>query len=460
MFDDIITVYDLILTPFYLILAFFIGRRTVGLHIEKEPYYKYYMWGLFAKILGGIGVCLIYFFYYGGGDTINYLHDGRLLAYQLLRKPATFFQSLQLTSVTSVEWYNLDHDSGSWPVLGLDPYSWFVAKCTWPFILLGFGCFIPTTILLNMVTFLPAWRLYKVFVEEFPKLHKEFAIAIFFVPSVAFWGSGLLKDNITFAAVCFYSHALYSIFVRRKKFLLHFTEVILSGGLLIAIKPYIFFALLPGSFLWLAGIILAGFKNPLIRSATGPVLVLVSALSGYLALSLMGDRLGEFKIDKVLAKAVITQQDLQREEYGGTSFNIGEFDPTPLSMMSKAHLAITAALFRPFLWETSNPVMMMSGLENFLLLFFSIYLLIKVRVIYVFRLILRHHLLLFSLIFSLFFAFGVGLSTSNFGSMVRYKIPAVPFFVASLIIARELLLRDKEKKIAAEKGPLPGLAPQ
>lgn len=41
-------------------------------------------------------------------------------------------------------------------------------------------------------------------------------------------------------------------------------------------------------------------------------------------------------------------------------------------------------------------------------------------------------LLLFSLIFALFFAFSVGLTTSNFGSLVRYKIPCEPFYLGML----------------------------
>ncbi len=46
--------------------------------------------------------------------------------------------------------------------------------------------------------------------------------------------------------------------------------------------------------------------------------------------------------------------------------------------------------------------------------------------------------------FSIFLAFAIGISTSNFGSLVRYKIPAMPFYVASLFIINHYnKLRDK-----------------
>jgi hypothetical protein len=223
-------------------------------------------------------------------------------------------------------------------------------------------------------------------------------------------------------------------------------QIYFSYWVLVSIKPYIFFALLPGSILWMTSIGFGKFDNKLVRNVTAPFLLLIAGITGYFVLDLMGEMLGSFNVEQVMVKAAVTQQDLKMDYYGGNSFDIGEFEATPISMLSKAHLAISAALFRPFLWEARNAVMFISAIENTLLLVFSIYILIKVRVIYLLRLMMRHHLLLFSLVFSLFFSFGVGLSTSNFGSMVRYKIPAMPFFLASLIIAREILLRDKAAK--------------
>ena len=70
------------------------------------------------------------------------------------------------------------------------------------------------------------------------------------------------------------------------------------------------------------------------------------------------------------------------------------------------------------------------------------------------ELMFRHHFLFFSVTFSLFFAFSVGLTTSNFGSLVRYKIPAIPLFVASLFIIADtydtLQREDRERMLLKE----------
>ena len=449
---------DFIVAPIFLAIIFLMAKRIKDKHIEAEPYYKYFMPGLFIKLAGGIGVCLIYTLYYPGGDTVLYYDNGQLLAKMFYNHPDKMLEILWRDDISYREWFLYDYQASVYPVYVRSIHSFFVLKCTWFLTVFSFGSFLGTTILLNVITFPFVWKLYKVFIREFPNLTREFAIAVFFIPSVAFWGSGLLKDNITFAAVCLYSHAIYSMFAKREKYLIHSLQVFFSAYVLIAIKPYIFFALLPGTFIWLAGIVLGGIDNKLVRRSTGPIILIISLVSGYGALALIGGKLGEYNVETVMTRAVDVQQDLKQEYYGGSTFDIGDFEATPTSMLSKAHLAITAALFRPFLWEAGNVVMLVSALENFILMMLSIYLLIKVRVIHLFRLILRHHLLVFSFTFSIFFAFCIGLTTSNFGSMVRYKIPAMPFYLASLIIARELLTEKKKETTGEEESSIEHLS--
>lgn len=212
--------------------------------------------------------------------------------------------------------------------------------------------------------------------------------------------------------------------------------------------------MLPGSILWLVGFQLSKMINPLVRASIAPILVVISGLSGYFMLRVMGETLGEYSVNRVIDKAFVTNQDLKQDYYQGASFDIGDFDPTIPGMIGKAPAAINAALFRPYLWESYSPGMIMSGIENFLLLIITLYLILKMRVYNLFLLMFRHHILFFSVFFSLFFAFSVGLTTSNFGSLVRYKIPAIPFFVASLFIIHYTFsqLMEERAKIKSNFG--------
>ncbi len=407
------------------------------------------MSGLMVKMLGSIAICLVYVFYYGGGDTINYYTDCLSVSKLFLKNPwqAIRFTFLPLDYET---WFSFDYDTG-WPIYAYDPKAIVVDKLAWPLAFLSFNSFIGQTMLLSFICFFPIWRLYKMFLYEFPKLEKEFALSVLFMPSVVFWGSGLLKDSITFAAIAGFTASLHHLLKIRTHIKLNIFYVIISSALMIFIKPYIFFAVLPGSILWLVGFRLSRLSNPLVRISITPALLFIAVISGYMMLRLMGNTLGEYQIGNVLDKAIVTQQDLKQDYYQGSSFDIGDFDSSVPSILGKAPVAINAALFRPYIWEAYNPGMIVSALENLVLLIITIYLLIKMRVYNVFLLMFKHHILFFSVFFSLFFSFSVGLTTSNFGSLVRYKIPAIPFYVASLFIIYHAYKESKKLVLPPEQ---------
>jgi multisubunit Na+/H+ antiporter MnhE subunit len=65
--------------------------------------------------------------------------------------------------------------------------------------------------------------------------------------------------------------------------------------------------------------------------------------------------------------------------------------------------------------------------------------------IYMQKIVLSDSFIVFSLIFSFVFAFIIGITTANFGALVRYKIPLIPFFMASLFIIITNFNIEKDK---------------
>ena len=105
---------------------------------------------------------------------------------------------------------------------------------------------------------------------------------------------------------------------------------------------------------------------------------------------------------------------------------------TPTGMLRAAPSAINVSLFRPYLWEVRNPLMLISSLESTFMLLFTLYLVAK-NFRQFFR-VLGDHNVLFCLAFSIPFAFAVGISTFNFGTLTRYRILAFPFYLIALVI--------------------------
>lgn len=441
----VLTIFDLLLAPIYLIIIYFIASYIQHRNINKQPLYKWYTRGLMAKLFGAISVCLIYQLYYSNGDTVAYFETSRAIL-NLANKDIYVFFDVIRGHVTP-ENYSCFDSSTSWPVYWRDEKALFVGRLLVPICFLSFKSFVIAAILLAWLCYTGIWRLFLLFNTQFPQLQKQFAIGILFVPSVVFWGSGLLKDTITLSAVGWYTYHFYCFFIQKKYKLSSLIYVFIAGFLLVAIKPYILFALLPGSIIWLTNERLVNVKSKLLRVVAGPFFISIGVSVGFFVLSQMGDVLGVYSIDKVMDKAVESNKDQKQAYYGGNSFDIGDYDADPISMLQKAPQAIAATLFRPYLWDAKNPVMLMSALENTYILLLTFFLLIRLKFLGFFSLIGKNPLLLFSVLFSLFFAFSVGIATSNFGSLVRLKIPCIPFFVSSLFVLKYLYEKKSKKKL-------------
>ena len=71
--------------------------------------------------------------------------------------------------------------------------------------------------------------------------------------------------------------------------------------------------------------------------------------------------------------------------------------------------------------------MVLSGIENTLIIALVIWVVIS-QPLLLLKSIKGDAFLIFCVLFTIILGFGVGLSTSNFGALVRYKIPFLPFF--------------------------------
>jgi hypothetical protein len=176
-----------------------------------------------------------------------------------------------------------------------------------------------------------------------------------------------------------------------------------------------------------------------------------------LLLSLFSPLLGEYgSLDSIIRKAIITYEDHTRAvEYGENFYTLGSFDGTPLNFFSKAPAAIMAGLFRPFLWDVRNPVMLLAALENtaFIILVFVI--LWRTGLVKVWKIAFDEPLVIFSLSFAIAFAFAVGIATANFGALVRLKIPLLPFLSVGLFTLVNKAL--EMKKTSQETMALPNV---
>jgi hypothetical protein len=446
--------WEWLLIPALILVVYMIGNGVVAKH-KNDIRYQYLKTGLLLKMFGGLFFGMIYIFYYGGGDTTSYYSSAIPLVHLFYEDPIAYFKAmfsqpnLEQYGGSAGQYYNAVYFNSKtgFPVgyIMSDAKTFIVSKLTSLLMIPVGKSYFATTVLLSAISYIPLWKLYLTLSEEFKVTSKRFAYVILLIPSVLFWGSGIMKDTYTFGATCVAVFTFYRI-VKRQGLWKNILYFIIACYIIILIKPYVLNVLIPTLGLWIFMVIIKGIKNSLVRFVVLPI-VFVGALGGsYFVLKTLGSSMDKFSLDNAVKTTLITQDDLSREnQYGGNYFNIGELDGTIPNMVSKFPIATTAGLFRPFLYEARSPVMVLSALENFALLIFSVIILFKFKISQIWNVMLRHEILFFFLSFSLLFAFMIGLTTPNFGALVRFKIPLIPFFVAWLYIIYTVCKSSKKQ---------------
>ena len=447
---NILTVQDFFLGIIYLVIIYAIAYRLKSQQEKKGLDSNYFIGGLTAKLIGVTAFCLVYGLYYDGGDTVNYYLGSVALVNLMTEDFGAFYSIVFENDLSGQNWFSFNQETGYPPhYMWKDPGTFAVSRYSTLFCLLGAKSFFLTSLLTASFCYIGMWKLYRLFSSTYPETKKALAICILFMPSLVFWGSGIMKDSYVLAAACWFSYNFYYVFIKRKKILINALLVIFNISIIMALKPYVILSILPGALLWLNSAYIKQISSSFVKILVMPLLGVIILGSGFFLYSNLSSLMGDYgNIDQAVEKAKIIQQDLLREEqYGGNNYNLGEIDGTAAGMSGIAPIAIFTALYRPLFFEVGSPLMVISALENTILLFFTIFLFLKTNPRKIIRIILSEPLLLYSIFFSLLLAFGVGMASTNFGALSRYKIPFMPYYFSAIYLIYYLNTKKKKRNI-------------
>jgi len=430
-----ITINDYLLLPVYLFVVFILAAYFRNRYYPlKDPLRKYFMPAFSVKIMGAIFIGIVYQYYYKGGDTLNFWNHSAIINSSLGDSFAVWLRLI----TSSADPYDTD----------VFPYTaqmlWYSSPADYVVPAIGavIGVFtlttyLPTSVIFGAISFIGVWKMFVVFTKLYPRLKKQMAISFLFIPSVFFWGSGFLKDTLTFSCVGWLVHYFYLIFYENKNVVVNSLKALFFLYVIFVVKSYIVLAFLPAALLWGMGLLSYKIKDSrLIIVARyllyGLSIAALIAVGGQMQTQMFG----EYNVESLAFKSGVTRDYLLRvsQEQEGSAYNLGDIDPTLTGMIEKAPAAINVTLFRPYPWEANKPIQMLSAAESLFFLIFTIVAIARNNPIRTFFRILGDETLQFCLIFTMVFAFAVGISTYNFGSLSRYKIPCIPFYLAFLFI--------------------------
>lgn len=429
----------------WLVLSYVTNRKYHG---DRNLRF-YFNTGLFLKLAAGIAFGLLYEFHYKwAGDTFYYFRNACRLANTFWESPLSYFKILfdwvDESNVGSIDISNYN------PIVYWDNRSGIYAihRFVSVFAIMGFNNYYIISVLMNTFLFVLNWKLFRFIIEQFPKYRQIAFISFLCVPSVLLFGSGIMKDSFTLSFSGIILISMYRLLFEHKFNLKYIFMLLISLYVVFQLKPYIVYSFVISVLAWWGLYNIQHVKNKVLRIMVFPIIIVVSAVVIMYVFSVMGNLAGGrySSVESMVTSASMSQYDLRQDYYEGESFDIGSYTDISGAIMLMPK-AIVASWYRPYIWEAHSFAMMISGMENLIMLLLSLYALFRVRPFTCLNTITKNMFLVFALILSLIMAIGIGLSTSNFSALVRFRIPLVPYFLfLTLYVIWEHRKQVKEKQ--------------
>jgi len=436
---------DIILFPLYVYILnlIFTARRNKIEDPVLKFYHKYAFW---VKIISTLAITIFNVYISLGDSTTLYFTEGHGLF------------KLILDDFSKIQWLFVEGKDFSQDLI-TDSYNrgyfnseanFFIIRIVAIFSFFTFGHYLLINLFFSMIAFTGIWKLFRFFYDIYPHLHKKIALAILFLPTVVFWSSGALKDPICMGMLGWMTYAIYHGFYKKTNTLANGIISIIAIWVLSIVKPYILFSYLPFFILYMLLINIHLIKSSFIKAI---MVVFISALAvgGFILMSdKLQEEMGSFALEK-LTESIQNQQNnfINMADKAESSFSLGvEYDGSLSSLLKIAPAAINATLFRPYLWESKKISTLLSSLESLTLMLFTLFVLYKAGIRFFLVTLVKDPMVMFCFLFSILFALFIGATTLNFGTLVRYKIPCMPFFIMALILINE---DRKIKKTASQK---------
>ena len=392
------------------------------------PEDRRYIWGCFwAHIFSAFMLLWLTHNVLGGGDLEMYYRYGDLLADFVRRDPGRWAPEVvrlifQFPADLPISIYGTEGSSTT-TMTGITCFVLIVSG----------GSEYATGIAFSLLALSGQFGMYAAFRRHFPPVYRtRFLIAILLVPSAVFWTSGVVKEAVAIGGMGWMIWGLNAWIVRHRRLPALVTVAI--GGVLVSIsKAYVLFPMAAAAGLWWYWHYSMSTKGS-VGLASSPMYLVAGAVVAIAGVIGLGELFPQYSVDALGEEAAELQYQGQRVQ-GGSSYAIG--DPTETStagQLAFAPVAIFSALFRPMIVEAHNIQAAINGLEMLIVKVLWIRILWVRGIRGTWRMLSSSPALMFCVVFILLFSLGIGLATTNLGTLSRYRVPMMPMYALVLLM--------------------------
>lgn len=369
---------------------------------------------LILKILSGF---LFAFYFDKFSSNFDYLGnnaEGKIQYEILLTKPSLFFTDFN----TDLKTYGLgglfEAKDSFWGYLRFTLLYKFIAILN----LVTHGNFYFNTAIFCSLVFFGHIAFYRIYSDIYKGQKSIILFACFCLPSLLLYTSCIHKDGIIFLCLGITSYIFYRILIAT-----HIVSFKYIAAILLPLAPiflfrnYVIIAIVPAFLIALLCNLLP-YKKRFVLLTTYAVFFLLFFLSG-LSRSFLN-----------LPAAVVQRKaDFASLAEGNTNIRMNELYPTVQSFISNLPQAINHYFLRPYLWEFSQPSVLLTALELFvyqmILLAFIFYRKKTTTAVHPFN--------IFGLVFVFNMMLIIGYTIPNIGAIVRYRSIFWIFLICPLL---------------------------
>jgi hypothetical protein len=382
---------------------------------------KFFVPALLARLVCGLLVGLLYRHFFETGDTVLYHQDAAALGQLAQTDFAAYLRFLWMGDDSFAVWAQLTM---------VEPRALLFTKIVSAFCLIGDSNYWLVACWLSVLSFAGAWLLTEQLVRCFPEYRLAFVIAILFWPSVVFWSSGVLKEAVALPALFWLVCTAVSLGQGWRPGWPEALGAPVALGLVWGLKYYWIGPAAP----FLVFIAIGTKKSA--RFLAWAAAAAVCTLAVIMALH------PNFYPQRVLQVITDNYYHFHYLTGGNNTFHFKGLAPDVASFLRHTPTALFSGLFRPFPWEGAHALHLLAAIENSALLALTVFMFFK------FDLPARlRPWLVPLLLYALLECVLLTLSTPSWGTLVRYRIGMLPFFVMFVLAANRVFIKWQGKLV-------------
>lgn len=402
-------------------LAFFLAKRWGATR------HKLFWSSLIFHLCGGAAVGLLYLHYYLANDTWQFFND-----------------AVQLSSIAKKDFTNYIKlladfsDDQIFPGVVTGSFrSLIFVKLLSLFCLISGNSYWIATAYFSFIAFVSSWFLYHKIVRHLPGSALAATVAFLFFPSVVFWSSGIEKETLTLASLYFLAGVFLEWMAEQKIKKWFWLPAVAACFILWALKYYwagVFFI----SAFSAGGLVYLTNRFARLARFSVPIFFILFVMTGVGA-SLLHPN---FYLYRFLDVVVSNHDVFVRISDDNNLIHFYQLEPTVVSMLINSPWALVSGIFRPMIGEGNGWPGWLASIENsvILLLFFS-----QLISIYRNRDFKVSALFLAAISYCVVLCVFLALSTPNFGTLSRYRVGFLPFFVFMLVYKNKAVMQGAKK---------------